>query len=730
MRRNFRQMKILTVTTLYPNAAAPEHGVFVENRLEAWRRQSGGEAQVAAPVPWFPFSHQAFGRYARYAAAPRAETRRGLSVRHPRYLLLPGLAMRAAPAALAGAFERAARAIRAEGYEFDLLDAHYLYPDGVAAVRVARRLGKPVVLTARGSDVTQLAAFARPRALILDAVRRADAVIAVAETLKDALVGLGAPAEKIAVLRNGVDLDRFRPLDRQAIRARLGLDGPVIASVGSLIERKGHDVVLKALGLLPAATLLIAGDGPLRGALERLALSLGLERRVRFLGAVAHADLAEVYNAADLLALASSREGWPNVLLEAMACGTPAVASDAGGCGEVIAAPAAGRIVKARTPEAFADAIGEALATVDRRATRAFAETRSWRDTAEGLSAIYAEAVRRRTPPVRFAPVRSDQGGRRLLFTVDTEEIFDWRRFDGVAHLSPPDDLDRLQRAAEAFGIRPLYFLTYPLIEDPATRAYFRRLRDAGRADLGVHLHQWNTPPLGGFAGDYYSWQCNLPTDAHRAKLAALVAAFDRAFGGRPIAHRAGRYGVAAHCYGDLAAAGLDFDFSPSAGFDFSAAGGPDFSAMSNRPFRAETPSGAVVVVPATGARALRGGRVFLRQNADPGLSPVRRGAAPIFSAPLRLSPEGAHAADLVALTKSLARDGIDLFVLSVHSTSMTAGANPYAADEAAIAATLARLAGYFEFFLKDFRGRAIGLGEFAERFGDVNLNPQLSPLP
>jgi len=168
-------MRLLTLTTLYPNAARPAHGVFVENRLAHFLKATPeAAARVVAPIPWFPSTHPAFGRYGRFAAAPRAETRRGIEVRHPRYPLPPKIGMTWAVHALVRTFLQSARAMIAEGWDFDLIDAHYLYPDGVAAARAARALGKPLVLTARGSDVTLLPRFPRQRRMILEAVDRAD----------------------------------------------------------------------------------------------------------------------------------------------------------------------------------------------------------------------------------------------------------------------------------------------------------------------------------------------------------------------------------------------------------------------------------------------------------------------------------------------------------------------------------------------------------------------------
>lgn len=714
-------MKLLTLTTLYPNDAAPAHGVFVENRLDAYRSFSGADVRVIAPVPWFPSTHRIFGRYGRYAAAPMAEERRGVAVRHPRYFAPPKIGMNYAPEALARIFEREARALIADGWDFDVIDAHYLYPDGVAAVRAARKLGKPVVLTARGSDVTLFPKFPRQRAMILDALFKADGIVAVAEALKRDLVALGAPAEKITVLRNGVDLERFRPLDRAAIRKRMGLDGKVIASVGGLIERKGHDIVIRAVAAMPDATLLIAGDGPEARRLKSLAKELGAAPRVRFLGALAHDALAEIYNAADALALASSREGWPNVLLEAMACGAPVAASDAGGVAEVVAAPAAGCIVTAQTPQAFADALGAVIASSDRTATRRYAEGRSWDDTSKGLAelfdAIAVQSKRRAATSFRPAPKRGSDKPM-LLFTVDTEEQFNWDGFSATEFtVNRPRGVKRLQALCEEFGVRPLYFLTYPMLTDAENAGYFRTLAESGRADFGLHLHQWNTPPIGGYDGAYYSWQGNLPADAHAAKLQALGEAFERALGFRAIAHRAGRYGVTTDAYREIAGAGIRYDFSPSAGFDFSAGGGPDFSAISNDPFTIATDNGAVHVTPVCGALALRGGRLFLKQAGEPGLTSKHRAYSRTLTAPFRLSCEQARFSELVSLTRSLAKAGTPILTFGLHSTTLAAGANPYAPDEAAVDASLALIRRYLHFFTKDFGGKVAGLGDIAAFF-------------
>jgi teichuronic acid biosynthesis glycosyltransferase TuaC len=398
-RRDVAPVRLLTFSTLYPNAAQPNHGIFVENRLRHLVASGAATSTVVAPVPWFPSRNARFGEWARCAAAPVEEMRHGLRILHPRYAAPPRLGMYTGPWALLRAGRAALAQLLAEGARFDAIDAHYLYPDGVAAVWLAREAGLPVVITARGSDTSQLPRFALPRRLIGGALREADALIAVSAGLAAGLNALGAAAGKVTVLRNGVDLAAFAPpTDRAALRAELGLSGPVILSVGHLIERKAHHHAIGALAELPDATLLIAGEGPERRALAALAERLGVAARVHMLGARPHGELTKLYGAADALVLASTREGWANVMLEAMACGTPVVAGPAWGSREAISAPEAGLVLDDVGPGPIAAAIRRLLADPPaRRATRAHAERFGWDETTRGQAELFAQvrAVRR-----------------------------------------------------------------------------------------------------------------------------------------------------------------------------------------------------------------------------------------------------------------------------------------------------------------------------------------------
>jgi teichuronic acid biosynthesis glycosyltransferase TuaC len=336
-----------------------------------------------------------------YSRVPRQEENELLKITHPRYLVIPKIGMNIAPALLFSRTLFTLRRLQKHWGDFDIIDAHYFYPDGVAAAMLGRSLGKPVVITARGSDVNSIAGFRLPRTMISWAAETAQHVITVSSALKDALLGLGVSESKISVLRNGVDLETFQPLERIDARQRLALRGPTLLSVGNLIKLKGHELIIKALPALANYDLLVCGDGPMRTELEALARELGVGDRVRFLGRLRHEELPLIYSAADALVLASSREGWPNVLLEAMACGTPALGTRVGGIPEVIAEPAAGGLISERSSVGIATAVNELFANLPgREATRAYAEKFSWDFTTRGQIEVFQKILAHQKDPL------------------------------------------------------------------------------------------------------------------------------------------------------------------------------------------------------------------------------------------------------------------------------------------------------------------------------------------
>jgi teichuronic acid biosynthesis glycosyltransferase TuaC len=387
-----KPISVLTFSTLYPNREMPYLGIFVENRLRRLLGSGEVASMVVAPVPWFPFEKRMFGRYGAFARVPREELRHGIPVLHPRYPLIPKLGMSSAPLLMYAGLTNALAEILKARFCFELIDAHYFYPDGVAAVLLGRSLGKPVVITARGTDISLVPHYRLARRWIRWAAQRADGIVAVSDALRTRLIELGVPGNRIEVLRNGVDLELFVPRDRGAARRQLSLNPsrPVLASVGRLIQLKGHDLAIRAAALLPEVTLLIVGEGPEDVALRRLAERTGTASRVHFLGSMPARRLTEVYNAADVVVLASTREGLPNVLLEALACGTPVVATAVWGTPEIVTTPSAGRLFQERSPEALARAIGDLLADPPARPdVRAHAERFGWGPTTAGQIRLF-----------------------------------------------------------------------------------------------------------------------------------------------------------------------------------------------------------------------------------------------------------------------------------------------------------------------------------------------------
>lgn len=397
--RAARKLRVLVFSTLYPSSARPGHGIFIETRLRKLLDSGQVEAKVVAPVPWFYSTDERHGERARMARTPSAETWHGIDVRHPRYLLPPRVGQNLAPFVLAAGAAPALRALVSEGFDFDLIDAHYYYPDGVAAALMARYFGRPLVISARGSDLNVLGTYPFARRLMRWASRQARASVGVSAALVQLLRQWGVAPERLHVLRNGVDLQQFTPVDRQMARMQLELDGdPVLLSVGNLVALKGHDLTIESLAQLskryPRAQLYIVGEGPLRASLQALARARGIESRVSFVGRVPHEQLAPWYSASDAMVLASRSEGMANVLLEALACGTPVVATDVGGAAEVMSRACAGRLVESGDASSLALAIDGLLSgPPDRREVRNLAEGFGWQATTAAQLQLFRQLV-------------------------------------------------------------------------------------------------------------------------------------------------------------------------------------------------------------------------------------------------------------------------------------------------------------------------------------------------
>lgn len=387
-------MRILTLATLFPNAARPNFGIFVERQTATLAARDDVEITVISPqtVPPWPLSRHA--NYRAIAQLPLHEEWRGLDVHRPPFLHLPGPGSHLQPQLMVRAIwplvERLHRA-----RPFDLIDAEFFYPDGPAARELARRLGIPYSVKARGADIHHWGQHPRARAQVLQAGQDAAGMLAVSAAMKQDMIALGMDGDAIAVHYTGCDQQRFAPRPDDGLRAELGIKGPMLITVGALIARKRQDLVIEALPLLPGATLVLAGSGDQESRYRALAQSLGVEARTVFVGALPHDDLPRWLAAAGAMVLPSRSEGLANAWVEALACGTPIVISDAGGAGELLTDPVAGRIAEP-TPRALADAIGELLAMPrDRERVRATVANFTWARNADELHRHFSRILSR-----------------------------------------------------------------------------------------------------------------------------------------------------------------------------------------------------------------------------------------------------------------------------------------------------------------------------------------------
>jgi len=377
-------LRVLTLSTLFPDATRPNFGIFVQRQTQELAARSDVELEVIAPLGLPPGPLKLHPRYRALSALPLQECWNGLIVHRPRFPLIPIIGQRYSAALLASALRPLVRKI-GERFPFDMIDAQFFWPDGPAAARLAREFGVPFSIKARGADIHHWGKQPSCAKQIVDAGKAANGLLAVSAALKADMAALGLAEEAIRVHYTGVDLERFRPSDRQAAKSALGVAGPLLLSVGHLIERKGQGIAIDAMRTLPDATLLIVGEGPMRPALEARIAAAGLGRRVRLLGAIAHEALPELYGAADVMVLPAASEGLANVWVEALACGTPIVTTDVGGAREVVDRPAAGRLVP-RGTDAIAAAVRDLLVAPPAHAeVRAAAERFTWKANGDAL---------------------------------------------------------------------------------------------------------------------------------------------------------------------------------------------------------------------------------------------------------------------------------------------------------------------------------------------------------
>ena len=397
-------MKVLAVTTLFPSRSQPVHAIFVYNRIKHVSQLC--EVRVIAPIPYFPFDWL-IKKFADRRQIPRQENFDGLQVFYPRYFSIPAMLKPLDGFFLLLSVWWMARKMRRE-FDFDLLDTHLAFPDGFAGVLLARLWSKPVSITLRGHDINVLPTDQFPvrKKQIQFALRKADLVIGVADALRRAAVALGADPARSTTISNGVDTTIFFPVPKTAARQKTGLplDRQVVLSVGRIVENKGYHLIVEALHLLQQAGkkipyLVIVGDAAdealYPAKLQATIARLKMQEHVLLAGAQPNETLRDWYSAADVYCLASATEGWANVLLESLACGTPVVATNVWGTPEVIKSDEYGLLVE-RSAEKIAAGLETALNKNWHQALMIEdAAAQTWENVAQQITENFARMIAR-----------------------------------------------------------------------------------------------------------------------------------------------------------------------------------------------------------------------------------------------------------------------------------------------------------------------------------------------
>lgn len=384
-------MKVLLLTNLYPFAQAPTRGMYHVSVFRGLTQHC--DARVVVPLPWWI----RIKRPKEWIEVPR-ETTTGILAEFPTYWTIPRLHHlhgQAMYQSLKGIVHR----IHSE-FPFEAILACWAYPDAFAGALLAADYNVPLITNVLGSDINALAQTSTLAPKIKWTLNQSARIVSVSHALKEVMVSLGIPAEKIVVQHNGVDGERFQLQNRCDVRRKLGLpeDRKIILYVGNFVHEKGVDTLVEAAGILAKSKhrnllLALVGSGAFESHLLELVATLGLEKTVQFCGRKPHHEVPDWMSAADVFCLPSRREGCPNVILEALSSGRPVVASRVGGVPELLD-ERNGIMVEAGNPESMANGLDMALShgwsDVELRTTVA---GRSWNDVGRNYFVAIRDSV-------------------------------------------------------------------------------------------------------------------------------------------------------------------------------------------------------------------------------------------------------------------------------------------------------------------------------------------------
>lgn len=383
-------MRVLAITPIFPNRLEPLYGPYNRQQFKALAAR-GVDVRVLCSVPYLPGASVVGTpkRAAALSALGDGDVIDGLETRYLRRLYVPGVGASVAIPLYLASLAPHAHLLRWA----DVVLGTWAYPDGCASILAARFFGKPCAVKVHGSDVNVIAKRPAVRAIMRRLLPRADAVITVSKAMGDELAAIGAPRARLHLLANGIDASLFgRKRDRDDARRELGLDapGPVLLFIGRVEPQKGIGELLTAFERVhrerPDVSLVLVGDGVWRERAEEARRRF--DGRLHVVGARPFAEVPTWMAACDLVVLPSHNEGTPNVLLEGLASGRPAVATRVGGIPDVLADPRSGVLVEPHDAESLATglltALGRTWSDDDARACGPW----TWDESAEKLDAI------------------------------------------------------------------------------------------------------------------------------------------------------------------------------------------------------------------------------------------------------------------------------------------------------------------------------------------------------
>ena len=389
-----RKITILLSTIIFPNRFEVTRGVYIQKIAQGLKKLSN--LSISVPIPYIP-QFINLQNYKFYKRIPKIDTLDNLKVFHPRYFIIPKIFR-----FLHGPFLFASTYFFYRKLIFktkpDILLGFWTFPDGFANVLLARTHSIPVVIGCLGSDINHLTKNYIQRKFITWSLHNCNKVLSVSEALKENIAKLGIPKSEIIVIPNGIEADKFYPIDKSETRKKVSISSTskIILCVSRLSHEKGIDVLLKSFKILPKknVNLLIIGDGSERDNLTSLSKQLEIDDKVSFLGTINHAEIPLWINSADLMVLPSRTEGWPNVIMEAFSCGIPVVATNVGGVPEIITSRDLGIIVPAEMPEKMAEAMQHGLEKKwNSEIIRNLVKGRSWFTVAQETNKVLEDIV-------------------------------------------------------------------------------------------------------------------------------------------------------------------------------------------------------------------------------------------------------------------------------------------------------------------------------------------------